>query len=252
MPAAVASSLRACLACIHARPSGTSASSGPSGSSSVHQRHRQVSLEVGVEQQVLVGDAVPKGMLAVPDQRPGTGRQSPLHVGNLVVICPPEPVEQLGVPHREQTLVVERLGAPGSTACAAGGRGHAGWPSTGAPGERLLELGPANGTSQPCGPAYRPRRRGSGGGGGTGVAPVSAPGNCRGRAGRRRSHRRPGPVARLPLPDPCAANVETCLRSSGCSHCGHWSGCRPLRTMASKRWPQWSQRYSKMGTMGPL
>ena len=59
-------------------------------------------------------------------------------------------------------------GAAGSRACVAGGRAHDGSPSTGGPNARLRAHDPERGTSRPCGPAYRPRRRGSGGGGGTG------------------------------------------------------------------------------------
>ena len=144
------------------------------------------------------------------------------------------------------------IGAAGSTACAAGDRAPGGSRSTGGPSARLRARGPAPDTGRPCGPAYRRRRRGSGGGGGTGrwlrsvhpttagaagIAAGAAGGGCGGEAaaaGDVRGERR----------DLLAKVRLLALRAR--------SGCRPFRTMASKRWPQWSQRYSKMGTMGPL
>src|SRR6266567_5157146 len=44
----------------------------------------------------------------------------------------------------------------------------------------------------------------------------------------------------------CAANFDNCCSRSLPEHCGHSACCDP-RTMASKRFPQPLQRYSKIG-----
>ena len=209
-------------------------------------------LEIGVEQHVLIGDPVPQRVLPVTDQRASACRQSPLHVGDLVVIGASNSFEQFGVTQGEQPLRVERSAqqAPrrarlviehpadrGGQMCPVRGFGRAPQGATQA-GHVVQRIGHDDGG------AAAEMEQGAGSG------------QCiRQLPGPRGSPQEPqaaGAEGRLPLPETCAANVETCLRRSGWSHCGHWSGCRPFRTMASKRWPQWSQRYSKMGTMGPL
>ena len=80
---------------------------GRVGQQGVHQVGGQVPLEVGVEQHVLVGHAVAQRVLPLANQRACAGRQSPLDVGDFVVVGASQPVQQLGVARRQQALPIQ-------------------------------------------------------------------------------------------------------------------------------------------------
>ena len=174
---------------------------GRVGQQGVHEVGGQVPLEVGVEQHVFVGHAVAQGVLPLANQGACAGRQSPLHVGDFVMVGPSQPVQQVGSRESSAGLVRPVTGGRDSTACAAGDRGPDGWPSTAAPSVPRRTHAPAHGTARPCGPGYRRRRRGSGGGGGTGQDSGQCVRQLPGPRGSPQEPQAAGPAAWLALPE---------------------------------------------------
>jgi hypothetical protein len=78
------------------------------GQQGVDQLVGQVPVQVGVEQDILVGQTMPQRMLAVANQGSRRCRQPTLKLGNFVVVGAPEPVEQVGVAAAAEALGVER------------------------------------------------------------------------------------------------------------------------------------------------